>query len=282
MTNNRVREDIRNRSVADMRRSNRRVAISGVPDPASGCQGLTSRCSVTPGECSSGGRSFAALIVRLMVGRSTPRCTYTRQGYAPAPQRACARTPRDAERSWVSETPINGFFGITTVHFVPAAFSGMCCRNSVARTRAFCFRSQFSHDAMDFVTAANRRLPAHGRDRQIRRATAPGAQSEGVAENSAVLVDARPQRFERERPHPRGRDSRRDATDLRDPGHATPRHRQAWSGSSLKLKTRTFRTVALKAVRSIPALGQHSSRAPQIYRLIALFESMNHGESRND
>lgn len=148
-----VRLNVRNWSAADIGADTAGLTLNRCTAPASGCQGLTSRCSVTPGECSSRGQSFAALIVRRMVGRSTPRCTSTRQGYAPAPQRAprlkSARTPRDAEQSWVSKTQIVGLFGITTVHFVPAVFSGMCCRNSVARFGAFCFSSPLTHAEKD-------------------------------------------------------------------------------------------------------------------------------------
>jgi hypothetical protein len=292
MTGNEVRITIRNRSAADVRGSKRRVTISQVPDPASGCQGLTSRCSVTPGECSSGGRSFAALICRLMVGRSTPRCTYTRQGYAPAPQRAprlwSARTPlRGAKLSRIqSASPEH-----VLIHFVPAAFSGMCCRNSVARFDAFCFRPPTSHDAMDFVDSALQQLPAHGSERQIRRAAAAGAKSSEKTQDAAVSVDARLTGVVRTRTRPRGRDSRRHTAGLHRACRAIVDRGQAraceWSEphSTGQCITGMFRAAALKAVRSVPATPQeflaNAASFPDLRTLSIHHDSMNHGELRN-
>ncbi len=78
-----VRHEVRNPSAPDVAQAVGVHDAIATPTTASGCQGLSSLRSSTPGECSSKGRFVAALPVRLLVSRSTPRCSYTRQGYRP-------------------------------------------------------------------------------------------------------------------------------------------------------------------------------------------------------
>lgn len=281
MSTNQVRREVRNRSAADVGERKRRIAITLIPSPASGCQGLSRRGRSTPGDCSSKGRSFAALIFRRMVGRSTPRCSYSRQGYAPAPQRAprlrSARTPLRGAKLSPTSTAVRERREPQLIHLVPAAFSGMCCRNSVARFLAFCFRSPNSYDAMDFVDPAFRQLPSHRRDHQIGRARTARAEGGEEAQDTAVPVDARIAGVIGTRTGPRGRGLRRHTASVRLARHAIAGRRQARlversPSSSARGITGMFRAAALKTARSFPASRQDLSRMPQLYRTFAHFD----------
>ena len=136
-----VRKGYRNWSAPDLSCRTLRFALNPVPATASGCQGLTSRCSVTPGDCSSYRQSFAALIVCAMVGRSTPRCNYNRQGYAPAPQRA------GDER--LARTPLPRSEAVSPTIFLPSTVSSLWPLRAVptrcfGAPRRFCPFPQFT------------------------------------------------------------------------------------------------------------------------------------------